>query len=148
MATLDQIRAALEGKLQTDWVHTVDGVSVARTPIAWQNVSFDSDVTGSAFIQPSILITDHFRETMTGNPATGQKWTGILQVDVYDLADNGMAGIFANVDLLMAIFREAKIALAGDGSIFLGVPTPHPMPQDGMLNRVSLDIPFEQLTTG
>ena len=115
-----EIRAAVEEYFKSVWI---------RTPVAWDNLTFDpqgedpEEESGGAtlpdakdgWVRMFILEAGSDREVMTGSPDTGQKFVGVLMVQIFTPANTGSGDAYAIGKDLTRLFREKRIAVVESG---------------------------------
>lgn len=112
MGMYQDIRAAIEARLSTNWT---------TTPIAWDNVAY-TPAANTAFIRPLIEEVDAKQVSMSTEPC--HRVTGLLHIMIFVPVNTGtntargyadtIAGIFRNADFSGVKCQSPRIRRVGD----------------------------------
>ena len=110
--------------------------------ICWDNIKFDPP-SNVPWVRPTFLFAESFREEMTGLANTGQKFSGILDIQVFVPIGSATHLVYKIGDTLLALFNETIIS----GVVFF-VPYLNRIgetPDDAGF-QINVSCPFEYLT--
>lgn len=100
---VDTVRAAVEGRLKSNW---------SLTPISWPGVEFDA--AEGDWIRSTLVFGTAAMETMSS--AGVNTIPGFLLLDLFTVSKSGLGTLYARVDTLRDLFDRVTLGAAEFGA--------------------------------
>jgi hypothetical protein len=124
---------------------TTDFGTLTLTGVTKKYANETAKVAANAsWVRMTIMDAGSQRNTLTGNPATGQKFYGVLFFQAFVPSGSGIEAMETVKDTLANHYRELSLAVAGGQPIRFGSEVTVSQGDDDTWFQENVSIPFER----